>query len=392
MSGEQTIVILGAGPAALHCAESYRELGGAGRVVMIGAEPHPPYRRPPLSKQFLRGELRREELALRERAFYAEHEIELRLGTRIEGIDPEAGCVEDGSGERWHYDRCVIATGSRPALPPLEGTDDARVLTVRSLRDSARARDLALAGARALVVGSGFIGCEAAASLAARGAEVTVASLEAVPQQQRLGEQVGRRIAGWLEQAGVELRGEAELGSLEGGGGRVRVEAGGETLVVDLVVLALGIERNSELAAAAGVELAGGAVPVDEHMRTRVEGLLAAGDVALAHNVAAGRALFVEHWGEAIEHGKVAGATLAGRTSRGWDRAPGFWSTIGERTIKQIAWGDGFDRVEVSERGDGAFTARYGRDGRLVGVLTHGADSDYEEARERRLVEEGAPW
>jgi NADPH-dependent 2,4-dienoyl-CoA reductase/sulfur reductase-like enzyme len=157
----------------------------------------------------------------------------------------------------------------------------------------------------------------------------------------------------------------------------------------DAVVMATGVAPRSELAAQAGLELDGRAIPVSAAMRTAQDGLLAAGDVCVAHNLAAGRSLRVEHWGDALGQGAIAGETAAGADA-GWDEVPGFWSTIGSRTLKYAAWGDGFDASRLHRDDDGAFVAWYGREGRIAGVLAHERDDDYDRGRE--LIAEGAPW
>jgi NADPH-dependent 2,4-dienoyl-CoA reductase/sulfur reductase-like enzyme len=156
-----------------------------------------------------------------------------------------------------------------------------------------------------------------------------------------------------------------------------------------LVIMAAGVAPRSELAAAVGLELEGGAIPTDAAMRTVLAGVLAAGDVCLAQNTAAGRRLRVEHWGDALGQGSVAGSTVAG-VQAGWNAVPGFWSTIGTRTLKYAAWGDGYEQSRMQRRDGGAFTIWYGRADRIVGVLTHEVDVDYERGRE--LIAEGARW
>ena len=158
-------------------------------------------------------------------------------------------------------------------------------------------------------------------------------------------------------------------------------------LPADLVLAVVGVRPRGEIAARAGARMHEGRVVVDERMRTDVPGVLAAGDVAWARNAAAGRHLAVEHWGEALAMGKVAGASAAGRDAA-WSEVPGFWSEIGDRVIKQAAWGDGWSDVELVEHAGGGFAAWYRQNGTLVGVLTHDADEDYD--RGRVLVEEAA--
>jgi NADPH-dependent 2,4-dienoyl-CoA reductase/sulfur reductase-like enzyme len=378
------VVVIGAGPSGLAAAEAYRDGGGAGGVALLGAEEDEPYRRPMLSKEYLRGEIGPTGLGLRDRDFYDDRGIDLRTGAEVGAIDLGSRSVALGSGERIGFRRCVLATGARPAAPPVPVTAGSPVSSLRTRRDSE-----ALAAAsdgHVLVVGSGFIGCEAAASIAMRGGRVTLATDEAFPQRDRLGEIIGDRIGGWLRELGVELITAAPLRRVEAG---PRAQIGDRWIEPDRVLLALGVEPRAELAQGAGLELRGGRVPVDSRMRTTAGTLLAVGDVCLAENAAAGRPLVVEHWGEALNQGAVAGASLAGDRDAEWDSAPGFWTTIGERTLKYVAWGDGFDEVEVDERADGSLVATYARDGRVVGVLTHDDDAAYERGRE--LVESGAP-
>jgi 3-phenylpropionate/trans-cinnamate dioxygenase ferredoxin reductase subunit len=375
----QRVVIIGTGPAGLAAARGYRDAGGEGPVTLIGAEQHLPYSRPPLTKEFLRGELERAELALEEASWFAERSVELRLGVRAAEIDPDVGEVRLADGQTVSADACVLATGSRPQRLPVPGADDGNVLEMRLLGDSERLIERAQSAASAVVIGSGFIGCEAAASLAMRGLDVTLVSAEPVPQAERLGAEAGARIAGWLREAGVTLILDAEVEAIEDAR-RVRV-SGRPELDADVVLLATGVVPNGELAAATGIELHYGAVPTDAAMRTQNPFLSAAGDVAWALNRSAGRRLRVEHWGDALAQGVLAGRALAGEEAE-WDEVPGFWSTIGSHTLKYAAWGDGFDEDRLVDHGDGAFTIWYARDGVAVGVLTHERDEDYERGRE----------
>jgi 3-phenylpropionate/trans-cinnamate dioxygenase ferredoxin reductase subunit len=381
------IVIVGGGPAAQAAASAYREAGAEAPVTILGEELDLPYERPPLTKEYLRGESSRADLALQSAAWYREREIEVELGTVVAELDLEAGEARAEDGRAWRFERCLLATGARPLVPDLPGADGPGVRRMRTIADSERLA--ALTDDRLLVVGSGFIGCEAAVSMALRGAKVAVATMEVSPQVQRLGERVSERLTAWLLECGVGLLpgvGLAEIAA-EPGGAAVRF-VGGRESEADAVLLALGIARNDALAAAAGVEVDDG-VLVDESMVSSHPRLLAAGDVSFAHNATAGRRLRVEHWGEALNQGDVAGRTLAGEGAS-WDVAPGFWSTLGRRTLKYAGWGDGWDEVRF-EPGEGeSFTASYGRDGELVGVLAHDDDAAYEEGR--KAIEERARW
>ncbi|HEY2479853.1 MAG TPA: FAD-dependent oxidoreductase [Solirubrobacterales bacterium] len=386
---EERIVIVGGGPAGQAAAGAYREAGGTGAVTILAREPDPPYERPPLTKDFLRGESGRGDLSLADARWYAERRIELRTDVAAGELDLADRDVWTPNGEAVRFDKLLLATGAEPLVPPVPGADGPAVQTVRRIGDSERLAELGR-GASALVVGSGFIGCEAAASLAMRGAEVTMATMEAAPQAERLGEEVAAEITAWLEGLGVEILTEAELESIRPAGDRsARAGFGdGDERVADRVVLALGIERNDGLAAGAGIEVADG-VQVGTSMESADPRVLAAGDVAFAFNKTAGRRLRVEHWGEALNMGEVAGRTLAG-VEAAWDVAPGFWSTIGAHTIKYAGWGDGWEESRFEPGEEGAFACWYGRDAELVGVVSHLDDAAYERGRE--LIAERAPW
>src|ERR687889_790270 len=173
---------------------------------MLTPEPYAPYRRPPLTKEYLRGEAAREDLPIESDNWYEENGVELRLLAGVGAIDRERQTVITHKGEELSYDVCVLATGSEPVRPPVPGGDDPEILTMRTVENSTRLQDRVGEGDRAVVVGSGFIGCEAAASLSMRGAAVTLASHEQSPQRRRLGDAVGERIEGWLGDFGVDLR------------------------------------------------------------------------------------------------------------------------------------------------------------------------------------------
>src|SRR5215207_9693964 len=198
-------MIIGGGPAGLASARAYREAGGRAKITMVAAEPYPPYQRPPLTKEYLRGEVGREELPIERPRWYRENGVELRLATSVTSLDADRAVVETEDGEIG-YDACVLATGSEPARIPVPGAEDPEILVMRTLENSDQLRKRVGEGDRVVVVGSGFIGCEAAASLSLRGAEVTLISLEQSPQKERLGEKVGKRIESWLRGYGVNLR------------------------------------------------------------------------------------------------------------------------------------------------------------------------------------------
>ncbi len=218
---------------------------------------------------------------------------------------------------------------------------------------------------------------------------MTLVSDEPTPNVGRLGEEASAEILGWLGEEGVELALGEPVEAIERRDEGLEVVTAGGRILGTIVIMATGVAPRLELAVAAGVRIEAGGVAADAQMRTSEPDLLAAGDVCAAENAAAGRRLRVEHWGDALGQGEVAGRTAAGLLER-WDDVPGFWSTIATRTLKYAAWGDGYD-VSRFERGpQGAFAAWYGRDGRVVGVLAHDRDDAYEQGRS--LIAEGAAW
>lgn len=391
MRPAEHLVIVGGGPAALAAARGYRAAGGEGRVTLVTDDDRAPYNRPALTKEYLRGELEPADLFLEQDGWYGENRVEV-VHAAAEALDPDERTVTlAGDRPPLRYDACVLATGAEPRRLPVPGAEDDRILLMRTARDSERLAQLARPGVAVTVIGTGFIGCEAAASLAARGAQVTLLGLEPCPQAERLGVEVGERLRDWLAEAGVSLRLGASVERIEREGERFTVhQAGGQSTGTGLLVMASGVRPRDQLAVGAGLRLGSGAraVATDAALRTTGDRILAAGDVCEAQHPVAGRPLRVEHWGDALAQGEVAGRRLAGESAR-WEDVPGFWSMIGARTLKYAAWGDGFDAVRLEEHGEGAFAAWYALEGRIVGVLTHERDDDYERGRD--LIANGAP-
>ncbi len=382
------LLVLGGGPAGLSTARSYREAGGGGSVAIVTDEHRAPYRRPPLTKELLRRESSESELPIEEDAWYPEQGIALVSGRAV-ALDPGRRTVSLSGGRELEYDSCVLATGSEPTRLPIPGADDPAVRVLRSL-DHLRELQVRLrSGGAVVVVGSGFIGCEIAASLRLLGHPVAQIADEPAPNQRRLGEDAAELIAGWLRDAGVVLHSGAAVRRIERGPEGVEVISDEARTTGALVIMATGVAPRTELAVGAGIELQDGAVPVDAGMRTASPGVLAVGDVCLAENLAAGRRIKVEHWGDALEQGEIAGRTVAGEAAQ-WFDVPGFWSTIGRRTLKYAAWGDGYETSHTTRHDDGGLTVWYGRDEKVVGVLTYEADEDYE--RGSAMVGEGATW
>jgi 3-phenylpropionate/trans-cinnamate dioxygenase ferredoxin reductase component len=388
VSTPYALLIIGGGPAGLSAARAYRDAGAEGRVGIVTDEGRMPYRRPPLTKDLLRGESAEADLPLEDESWLDEQGVDLIAGRAV-ALDAQRRRALLSGGRELEYTSCVLATGSEPTRLAVPGGDRPWVHVVRTVEHVQRLTARLGDDARAVVIGSGFIGCEIASSLRARGHEVDLVSDEPSPNSVRLGEPQAQILHDWLAQDGVRTHMGEAVESIERADGGVAVATAGGRVLGDVVVMATGVAPRSELAGQAGLELDGGAIPVSAAMRTAYEGLWAAGDVCRADNLAAGRPLRVEHWGDALGQGAIAGQSAAG-VDAGWDEVPGFWSTIGTRVLKYAAWGDGFDTTRLHRDDDGAFVAWYGREGLIAGVLTHERDADYDHGRE--LIAHGAPW
>ena len=236
----------------------------------------------------------------------------------------------------------------------------------------------------AVVIGSGFIGCEAAASLALRGMPVTLVAPEPLPQETRLGTEAAERLRDLVTEAGARHVGGVAVEEITDAG--VRLD-NGVTIDCDLMLAATGVEPQSRIAAEAGLQIRDSRIVVGSDMATATPAVYAAGDVALAYHEVAGRPLAIEHWQDATDQGAIAGSCAAGQHTK-WDGVPGFWTSIGDATVKYHAWGDGYERSRMLSHPDG-FTVWYESGDAAVGVLTYNADDDYDLGE--RLIDERRP-
>jgi len=390
-------VIVGAGLAGLRAAEELRRAGYAGPLVLLGDESRPPYDRPPLSKQFMRGDT--DDTALRPAEFYAEHGIELRLGTRATGVDTVARRLLLADGVPLDYDHLIIATGLRPKRIP--GLPQASGIHVLRSHDDAAALRADLSGAtRALVVGAGFIGCELAASFTASGAQVVLVEPQPTPLAASLGQEVGALVGRMHRAEGVDLRcgvgldslvaedGPVTPGGSDGpGGGSLRNHAGprgrrsvtaqlsdGSVLDADVVVIGVGSAPVTDWLAESGIPLAdptaGGGVLADEAGRTAVDNVWALGDVA-AWRQRSGRQRRVEHWTNAGEQAQLLAAALLG-TAPPAPGVPYVWSDQYEVKIQVLGTPAGADEVRIVEDDGRKFLAHYRTGGVLTAVVGAG--------------------
>jgi 3-phenylpropionate/trans-cinnamate dioxygenase ferredoxin reductase component len=365
---ENGVIIVGSGPAGVAAAESFREHDADAPVRIFTADIDLPYARPPLSKEYLRGQT--DDVALHAAQWFDDRAIELVLDAAVDRLDPSERAVYVGD-QRHAFDILILACGSAPLTPPVPGGQRARLL--RSLADAAALREAAHTASSAVVIGSGFIGCEAAASLALRGMPVTLVAPEPLPQEKRLGTEAAERLRDLVTEAGARHVGGVGVEEITDAG--VRLDDG-VTIDCDLVLAATGVEPQSRIVAEAGLQVRDSRIVVGSDMATAMPAVYAAGDAALAYHEVAGRPLAIEHWQDATDQGAIAGACAAGQHTK-WDGVPGFWTSIGAATVKYHAWGDGYERSRMLDRPDG-FTVWYESGGAAVGVLTYNADDDYD--------------
>jgi 3-phenylpropionate/trans-cinnamate dioxygenase ferredoxin reductase subunit len=326
MTAQETFVIVGAGLAGAKAAEGLRTEGFDGRVVLIGEEVERPYDRPPLSKEYLQGKLEKEKIYLQPEGFYAEHDVELRLETRVTTIDRDPHQLTTQSGEVIGYDKLLLTTGSSPRRLSVPGADLDGVLYLRRVGDCEAIKAEFATVKRMAIIGGGWIGLETAAAARAAGVEVTVLEMAKLPLLGVLGPEMAEIYAALHTKHGVELRMGVEVADIMGanhGASGVRL-ADGSQIDADVVVVGVGITPNTELGEAAGLAVDNG-ILVDEHLQTSDPDVFAAGDVANAHYPSLGRHLRLEHWSAALNQGPVAAANMVGRTTA-YDHVPYFFS------------------------------------------------------------------
>jgi 3-phenylpropionate/trans-cinnamate dioxygenase ferredoxin reductase component len=350
MSSDQTFVIVGASLAGAKAAETLREEGFDGRVLLLGAEPERPYERPPLSKDYLRGDTK-EKPYVHEESFYAEKEIELRTSSTVTAIHPSSAEVELEGGERARFDRLLLTTGAEPRRLPVQGAELDGVLYLRSVEDSDSIRKRIERGGKLVTIGVGWIGAEVAASAKQKGCDVTIVEMASVPLERVLGLEVGAIYRDIHTDQGVEFLANTGLEAFEGNG---KVEAvrtdDGRRIEADIVVVGVGVAPRTELAEAAGLPVDNGVV-VNELLETEASGIFAAGDVANAIHPLFGERIRVEHWANALHQGPAAASNMVGRNAP-YDKVPYFFSDQYDVGMEYAGYATSSD--EVVFRGDPA--------------------------------------
>ena len=347
----QTFVIVGASLAGAKAAETLREEGFEGRIVLLGEEAERPYERPELSKGFLLGDKPASKLYVHDEDFYAGHDIELRTSTTVTSLDPGAHEVELAGGERLGFDKLLLATGASPRRFPVAGSDLPGVVYLRRMGESNDLRSAIKEASRVVVVGAGWIGSEVAACAKMLGAEVSVVAPEAVPLERVLGPEVGAVYRGLHADKGVDLRLSTGVDRIEGEQAATGVRtAEGAVVEGDLVVVGIGAAPRDELARAAGLEVDNG-VLTDAMLQTSHPDIYAAGDVANALNPFYGKRIRVEHWANALNQGPAAARNMLG-AGTAYEKVPYFYSDQYDFGMEYNGYATEWDRVVF--RGDPA--------------------------------------
>jgi 3-phenylpropionate/trans-cinnamate dioxygenase ferredoxin reductase subunit len=379
---EVEFLLVGGGMASAHCAAELRRRGERGSVLLVGREPEPPYERPPLSKEYLRGEASREDAHVNSAAWYEENGVQLLSGTSVMSLDPEGHTVKLQGGEEVGFGKALIATGALVNILRVEGAENEGIHYLRAFGNADAIRKDATGARHVVLIGGSYIGTEVAASLTARGTRCTVLMMEDVALSRTFGEAAGRWFQERLEERGVTVHGGEQLEAFEGDG-RVRgvVTKSGLTIECDAVVVGAGVRADAVLAERAGLEVDNGIV-CDAKLRTSAEDVYAAGDCCSYDSVIHGRRLRVEHWDVAMQQGMHAAGNMLG-DERDYEVVPYFFSDLADwASLEYVGPAAEWDEeVWRGDRESGEFSVWYLKDDRVAGALSVGRPEDLAEAR-----------
>src|SRR4051794_19018396 len=387
---EVDFLLIGGGFAGGHCAATLRREGADGSILMVGREPHVPYERPPLSKEFLRGEGSEEDTYVNGADWYGENDVELLTETSVMSLDTGERTAKLQSRETVRFGKALIATGARVnILHHLEGAQLDGIHYLRTIGNTDAIREDAKEAEHVVLIGGSFIGTEVAASLTTMGIKCTLVMLEEIAMSRPFGEEAGRYFHEVLESHGIEIFGGEELESFVGGG-RVRAikTKSGKEIECGAVVIGARVHPETMLAERAGLAIDNG-ITCDEKLETSVEGIFAAGDVCSYESVVHGRRLRVEHWDVALQQGQHAARGLMGEEEP-YRAVPYFFSDLAAwASLEYVGPAASWDEIVWrGDRGAGAFTAWYLEGGRVVAALSVERSEDLAQAR--RLIESGA--
>jgi 3-phenylpropionate/trans-cinnamate dioxygenase ferredoxin reductase subunit len=354
MNTKPSFAIVGGGMAGALAAQALREEGFGGRITLLGQELHPPYERPPLSKDYLQGKADRDSIFVHPEPWYAEHAVDLSLGTTVTSLDPASRTVTTAASAQLSYDKLLIATGSKPRRLDVPGADLDGVYYLRNVEDSERLKIEFAQAERVVIVGAGWIGLETAAAARAAGLDVTLLVSGDMPLEHVLGPEVSPIFDELHRSHGVDLRYRTTAVALTGRHGAVTgvILSDGSRIDADMIIVGVGAVPRTELAADAGLKIDNGII-VDEHLRTSDPDIFAAGDIAHAYNARLGRHIRVEHWAHARRQGVIAAKAMLGQDAV--DARPSYFFTD-QYDLSMEYTGDigpaGYDRVVFRRHAD----------------------------------------
>jgi 3-phenylpropionate/trans-cinnamate dioxygenase ferredoxin reductase subunit len=381
-------LLVGGGMASAHCAKQLRARGAEGSVLLVGREPEPPYERPPISKEYLRGDAGREDAQVESRSWYEENGIELATGRNVMSLDTEARTAKLQGGEEVSFGKALIATGALVNILRVEGAENEGIHYLRAFGNADAIRTDAEGAGHVVLIGGSYIASEVAASLTAKGTDCTMIAIEEVPLSRTFGEDAGRWFQGQLESHGVSFVGGEELEAFEGDG-RIRsvVTKSGRSFQCDAVIVGAGVRADAMLAERAGLEVDDGIV-CDSKLQSSVEGIYAAGDCCSYDSVVHGRRLRVEHWDVAMQQGIHVANNMLGDDAD-YEVVPYFFSDLADWASLEYV-GPAYDWDAEVWRGDrdaGEFSVWYLQGGRVAGCLSVGRSEDLAEGR--RMLADG---
>ncbi len=359
------MVIVGAGHAAGQTAASLRQAKYEGEIILIGDESHIPYQRPPLSKQYLSGEHGMERVYLRPEKFYAERDITVKVDTRVESIDTVAKNVSTDQGETIEYEHLLIATGSRPRILHIDGSDLPGIYYFRTVADVDAIRAQMSAGKKLVIVGGGYIGLEVASVGVTSGLQVHVLEMEERILQRVTTPEMSRYYHDLHSARGVHIHTSKMVSGFTGDGQVSGVLCGDETIAADLVIVGIGIIPNTEIAEAAGIDCDNG-ILVNDHCATSIPGVYAAGDCTNHPNSLLGRRLRLESVPNAMEQARVVAANVCG-ADKTYASYPWFWSDQYELKLQMVGFSaDGDTQVLRGDMASHQFAVFYLKNGAMV--------------------------
>jgi 3-phenylpropionate/trans-cinnamate dioxygenase ferredoxin reductase component len=385
---EVDFLLVGGGLASAQCAAELRKRGAEGSILLAGREPEPPYERPPLSKEYMRGEASREDAYVNPSAWYEENDVELLTGVNVMSLDPAARTAKLQAGEEVAFGKALLATGAMVNILRVEGAENEGIHYLRAFGNSDAIRADAEKAEHVVLIGGSYIGTEVAASLTAKGVKCTIVMMEDVALSRTFGEDAGRWFQEKLESHGVTVHGGEELEAFEGDGRlKAVLTKSGRAIECDTAVVGAGVRPDAMLAQRAGLEVDDGIV-CDSKLATSAEGIYAAGDCCSYDSVVHGRRIRVEHWDVAMQQGMHAAGNMLGE-ERDYDVVPYFFSDLADWASLEYI-GPAYEWEEEIWRGDresGEFSLWYLKDGKVAGALSVGRSEDLAEAR--RLLADG---